>query len=60
MEFQLTDEQKQLYEEVRKFAEEEMKPVATEYDIDEKYPHEITDKAADMGLLVVGLSLCDG
>jgi len=29
-------------------------------DVDEKYPHEIVDKAADMGLLVVGLSLCDG
>lgn len=51
MEFQLTDEQKQLRDEVRKFAEEEIKPVATEYDVDEKYPHEVMDKAADMGLL---------
>jgi alkylation response protein AidB-like acyl-CoA dehydrogenase len=51
MEFQLTDEQKQLREEVRKFADEEIRPVATEYDVAEEYPHEIMDKAADMGLL---------
>ncbi|QKY18169.1 acyl-CoA dehydrogenase family protein [Halorubrum sp. CBA1229] len=51
MEFQLTDEQRQLREEVRKFADEEIRPVATEYDVDEKYPHEIMDKAAEMGLL---------
>ena len=51
MEFQLTDEQKQLREEVRKFADEEIRPVATEYDVEEAYPHEVMDKAADMGLL---------
>ncbi|WP_096393090.1 acyl-CoA dehydrogenase family protein [Halorubrum trapanicum] len=51
MEFQLTDEQKQLREEVRKFADEEIRPVATEYDVDEAYPHEVMEKAADMGLL---------
>ena len=50
MEFQLTDEQKQLREEVRKFADEEIRPVATEYDVDEAYPHEVMDKAADIGL----------
>lgn len=51
MDFQLTDEQKQLREEVRKFADEEIRPVATEYDVDEAYPHEVMDKAAEMGLL---------
>ncbi|MEZ3164180.1 acyl-CoA dehydrogenase family protein [Halorubrum sp. RMP-47] len=51
MEFQLTDEQRQLREEVRKFADEEVRPVATEYDVDEAYPHEVMDEAADMGLL---------
>ncbi|ELZ44844.1 acyl-CoA dehydrogenase domain protein [Halorubrum californiense DSM 19288] len=51
MEFQLTDEQRQLRDEVRKFADEEIRPVATEYDVDEAYPHEVMDKAADMGLL---------
>ena len=51
MEFQLSDEQRQLREEVRKFADEEIRPVATEYDVEEAYPHEVMDKAADMGLL---------
>ena len=51
MDFQLTDEQRHLREEVRKFAEEEIRPVATEYDVAEEYPHEVMDKAADMGLL---------
>ncbi|WP_435098940.1 acyl-CoA dehydrogenase family protein [Halorubrum sp. N11] len=51
MEFQLTDEQQQLRDEVRKFADEEIRPVATEYDVDEEYPYEVMEKAADMGLL---------
>ena len=51
MDFQLTDEQRQLREEVRKFADEEIRPVATEYDVAEEYPHEVMDKAAEMGLL---------
>ncbi|WP_290810144.1 acyl-CoA dehydrogenase family protein [Halovivax sp.] len=51
MDFELTDEQKQLRDEVRRFAENEIEPVAREYDVEEKYPHEIVDKAAEMGLL---------
>jgi alkylation response protein AidB-like acyl-CoA dehydrogenase len=51
MEFGLTQEQEQIREEVRKFAENEIKPVASEYDRKEKYPHEVIDKAAEMGLL---------
>ncbi|MXR50981.1 acyl-CoA dehydrogenase [Halovenus sp. WSH3] len=51
MEFGLTQEQEQIREEVRKFAENEVKPVASEYDREEKYPHEVVDKAAEMGLL---------
>ncbi|EMA68298.1 acyl-CoA dehydrogenase domain protein [Halorubrum aidingense JCM 13560] len=51
MEFQLSDEQTQLREEVRRFADEEIRPVATEYDVAEEYPHEVMDKAAEMGLL---------
>ncbi|AZQ14476.1 acyl-CoA dehydrogenase family protein [Halorubrum sp. PV6] len=51
MEFQLTDEQRQLREEVRKFADEEIRPVATDHDVEESYPHEVMDKAAEMGLL---------
>ncbi|WP_459821166.1 acyl-CoA dehydrogenase family protein [Halorubrum luteum] len=51
MEFQLSDEQQQLRDEVRRFADEEIRPVATEYDVDEAYPHEVMEKAAEMGLL---------
>ena len=51
MEFELTEEQQALREEVARFAENEIQPVATEYDREEKYPHEVMDKAAEMGLL---------
>ena len=51
MDFGLSDEQEQLREEVRRFAENEIKPVATEYDVEEKYPHDVMDAAAEMGLI---------
>ena len=51
MDFELTEEQKQIRDEVRRFAENEIEPVAREYDIEEKYPYEIIEKAAEMGLL---------
>ena len=51
MEFQLTDEQRQLRDEVRRFADEEIRPVATEHDVAESYPHEVMQRAAEMGLL---------
>jgi len=50
MDFELEDHQEQVREEVRKFAANEIEPVATEYDVAEKFPHEIVDKAAEMGL----------
>ena len=50
MDFGLSDEQTQRREEVRRFAENEIVPVATEYDVAEEYPHEVVDKAAEMGL----------
>ena len=50
MEFGLTAEQKQIRDEVRKFAENEIKPVAREYDREEKYPHDVVEKAAELGL----------
>ncbi|WP_255169608.1 acyl-CoA dehydrogenase family protein [Natrononativus amylolyticus] len=50
MDFGLSDEQQQIREEVRRFADNEIRPVASEYDVEEKYPHEIVDKAAEMGL----------
>ena len=51
MEFQLSDEQRHLRDEVRRFADEEIRPIATEHDVNESYPHEVMETAADMGLL---------
>ncbi|MWG36130.1 acyl-CoA dehydrogenase family protein [Halomarina oriensis] len=50
MDYQLSDEQKQIKEEVRRFAENEIAPVAQEYDVEEKFPHEVLETAAEMGL----------
>ncbi|KOX91718.1 acyl-CoA dehydrogenase family protein [Haloarcula rubripromontorii] len=50
MDFQLTKEQRQIKDEIARFAENEIKPVATEYDTEEKFPREIVEKAAEMGL----------
>jgi alkylation response protein AidB-like acyl-CoA dehydrogenase len=57
MDFDLSDEQEQLRKEVRRFAENEVKPVATEHDVEEKYPHEVMEKAAEMGLLGMSIPL---
>ncbi|ELZ99004.1 acyl-CoA dehydrogenase [Haloferax mucosum ATCC BAA-1512] len=50
MEYNLTDEQRAIRDEVRRFAENEIAPVASEYDESETYPYEIVQKAAEMGL----------
>ena len=50
MDFGLTEEQRQIQDEIARFAENEIKPVATEYDTEEKFPKEIVQKAAEMGL----------
>ncbi|MEF8914114.1 acyl-CoA dehydrogenase family protein, partial [Natronomonas sp.] len=51
MDFELSEEQEQLKSEVQRFAENEIVPVAKEYDREEKYPWEVVDEAAEMGLL---------
>ncbi|WP_115865465.1 acyl-CoA dehydrogenase family protein [Halorussus litoreus] len=51
MDFGLSDEQKAVRDEVRRFAENEIEPIAKEYDVAEEYPWEIMDEAAEMGLL---------
>ncbi len=51
MDFGLTDEQKQLKKTVREFSNEEIRPVAREYDRTESYPWEVVEKAAANGLL---------
>jgi alkylation response protein AidB-like acyl-CoA dehydrogenase len=57
MEFGLSAEQEQIRDEVRKFAENEIKPVASEYDRTEQYPHEVVEKAAEMGLTGASIPL---
>jgi acyl-CoA dehydrogenase len=50
MDFGLSEEQQQIRDEITRFAENEIVPVAEEYDVEEKYPHEVVDKASEMGL----------
>ncbi len=50
MDYGLTEEQQQIRDEVRRFADNEVAPVATEHDRAEKYPQEVMEKAAEMGL----------
>ncbi len=57
MEFGLSQEQKQIQKTVREFAENEITPVATEYDREETYPHEVVEKAAEMGLTGANIPL---
>ena len=57
MDFELTDEQRQIRDEIARFAENEIKPVATEYDTEEKFPSEIVEKAAEMGLTGANIPL---
>jgi acyl-CoA dehydrogenase len=57
MDFELSEEQKQIRDEVRRFAENEIEPVAKEHDVEEKYPHEVMDEAAKMGLTSAGIPI---
>jgi len=50
MDFELSDEVEQIRSELQKFAENEIEPVASEYDREEKTPHELIEKGAEMGL----------
>ncbi|HET7322820.1 MAG TPA: acyl-CoA dehydrogenase family protein, partial [Halococcus sp.] len=45
MDYDLSDEQKQIRDEVRRFAENEIAPIASEYDREEKYPHDLIETA---------------
>jgi len=50
MDFELSDEVEQMRDEVRRFAENEVRPHGTEYDEREEFPHDIVEEAAEMGL----------
>ncbi|WP_135302892.1 acyl-CoA dehydrogenase family protein [Haloarcula amylovorans] len=60
MDFDLSDEQRQIRDEVQRFAENEIVPVATEYDREEKFPREIVEEAAEMGLTGANIPLEHG
>jgi alkylation response protein AidB-like acyl-CoA dehydrogenase len=50
MDYALSDEQRAIRDEVRRFAENEIAPVAGEHDREETYPYEVMEAAAEMGL----------
>lgn len=50
MDFALDDELEQVRDEVRRFARNEVKPRGREFDEREAFPHEIVERAAEMGL----------
>lgn len=50
MDFGVTEEQRAIRDEVRRFAENEIEPVASEHDQNETYPSAVMDAAAEMGL----------
>jgi acyl-CoA dehydrogenase len=49
--FDLTEEQQRMKELAHEFAEKEIRPVASEYDENEKFPWPVLCKAADVGLM---------
>ncbi len=51
--FELTSEQEQLRATARRFAEQEMVPVAAHYDEQETFPHDVARKAWELGLMNV-------
>ena len=55
MNFAPTDEQKMVREMVRKFSEENIKPVAAEHDKTHRHPEEICRKLGEMGIMGVAV-----
>jgi len=51
MQFELTPEQKQLKETARRFAADEIIPVAAPYDEEQKFPEDVARKAWEIGLM---------
>src|SRR3989304_2274459 len=49
--FALSDEQTQLKETARRFAVEEMIPVASRYDEEQRFPEDVARKAWELGLM---------
>ena len=49
MDFELTDEQREIRDWVHAFAEKEIRPVAAQYDESEEFPWPVVKKAAEVG-----------
>jgi acyl-CoA dehydrogenase len=60
IDFSLSDEQKALKELARQFAQNEIAPVAAEYDREAKHPIEIIEKAHSVGLMNMTVPEKDG
>ncbi|WP_435195064.1 acyl-CoA dehydrogenase family protein [Natronomonas sp. EA1] len=51
MSFRLTAEQAAVRDAVRRFAEGEIRPIASEYEAEERYPEELRQEAAELGFV---------
>ena len=51
MNYELTDEQELLRRTVREFAETKVAPVAEELDREERFPYELVQEMAELGLM---------
>jgi len=51
MEFSLTEEQQLVQQTAREFAEKEIKPIATEYDEEQKFPWDTVNKLGKLGFM---------
>ena len=52
MEFTLSDEHRAIQESVRKFAHNEIAPIAAQVDEEDSFPKEIIKKMGDLGLIL--------
>ncbi|MGE5422731.1 MAG: acyl-CoA dehydrogenase family protein, partial [Ignavibacteriales bacterium] len=55
MEFRYTEEQDSVRKMARKFADQELAPIAQEYDEKDQFPEFILDKLYETGLLTIGV-----
>src|ERR671926_415311 len=51
MDFELTDEQREIQRLARDFAQQEVRPVAEELDREKRFPYEIVAKLGELGLM---------
>ena len=56
MDFDLPDEHRMIQEEVRRFCEEEIEPIAQEIEDEHRFPDEIFDQLAALDVMGVPIS----